>query len=212
MKLTQIIVVSAATVFLFACKADEVEISLDIDDIPSIANGTNSTTTFEAQFSQFGELDDDQKANIKRLEQILDDFMEIDEFELDSRDSKFIVDIEGTIPVTSDGSSTDAFFLHIEPSNIFDGYYKVQIKTGLEFSPMKDQMRNVNIMLAPNRFHPTKFKIKGKGYDIIALGTRVDGEPYLIYRAQNVQKRTNMYFSEGIYEDVGPAVFLKLNN
>ena len=198
--------------FLFACRADEVEISLDVDDIPVIAAGTDSMIEFQAEFSQFGELDDNAKSNIDRLEDILDEYVDVEEFEIDSRDSKFIVDIEGSIPVTNNELSTDAFYLHIEPSDLFDGYYKIQIKTGAMFASMKERMRSVNFMLAPERFHPTKFKIKGKGYDIIALGTRVGGEPYLIYKKNNVQRRTTLYFSEGIYEDIGPAVFVKLRN
>ncbi|MCY4591983.1 MAG: hypothetical protein OXE86_15785 [Alphaproteobacteria bacterium] len=202
----------AVCFFLFACRADEVEISFDVDDIPSIANGTDSVIEFQAGFSQFGELDDNAKSNIDRLEDILNEYVDVEEFEIDSRDSKFIVDIEGSIPVTNNELSTDAFYLHIEPSDIFDGYYKIQIKAGAKFASMKERMSNVNIMLAPERFHPTKFKIKGKGYDIIALGTRVSGEPHLIYRKDNVQKRTTLYFSQGIYEDIGPAVFVKLRN
>ena len=199
------------TLLLVSCKADEVEITFDVNDISSVVGGTNSITSFEAQFTGFGDLDEDNKSNMDKLERILENYVEIDEFEVDSRDSQIIVSIEGSIPVTSNSSSADAFFLHVEKSDLLDGYYKVQIMTGADFSLMNDLMSGVNFMLAPDPFHPTKFKISGKGYDIIAFGTRVDGEPHLIFRKNDVQRRTNLYFSEGIYEDVGPAVFVRLS-
>ena len=70
---------SVICVFLFACKAKELTIELKIDDAIAAANGDLNMVEFEAEFSTFGELDNEKRAQVEALENILAKYLEIDD-------------------------------------------------------------------------------------------------------------------------------------
>ena len=57
--------------FLFACKAKELNVELRIDDAVAALNGSDGMVEFEAEFSGFGELDDEKRVQVEALENIL---------------------------------------------------------------------------------------------------------------------------------------------
>ena len=196
-------------VFLSACKADEVEITFDASKAIGVAEGTTAVATFEATFSGIGEIDNEQRREIDRFRDALEKYVSFEEFEVSAKDFGFEVSIEGEILIANEASQPDAYFLHVQPSDIFPGYYRVQLKNGTNFSAMQATMRNINLMMSPNEFHPIEFRIRGENYQIIAVGTMVSARPYLIYKNDNVKKTIKLNMKEGIYDKVGAAVFLK---
>ena len=212
MNITKSMILSILVFFLFGCQADEIEISMVVNEIPDIVSGTNSVAKFEATFSGIGELDDEKNHEIDQLKIILEKYVVFDDFEISSDDFRFEISIEGEITITNDASYRDAFYLHIQPSNIFDGYYQVQFKTGKNFSLMESKMKRINFMMSPDEFHPIKFKIKGEDYQVIALGAMIQGRPYLIYKNDHVQNTIRISMKDGIYKKVGAAIFLKSRN
>ena len=199
---------SLICVFLFACKAKELTIDLKIDDAIAAANGDLDMVKFEAEFSTFGELDNEKRAQVEALENILAKYLEIDDFELETNDNGFEVLIEGEVLITNDKNSDNAYFILVEDSNILDGYKELRFMTGHNFASLKGEMGSINFMLAPDEFHPVKFKIKGSDVEILAPAVEVDGVSHLLYKA-DLDGRLKLLFKGGIFEKTGAGFFFK---
>lgn len=193
---------------LAACKAERLEIELKEKTLQSAMSGQNEMVNFEINFETIGTLDDGQKAQVKALESILENYIELDDFEIKTTDMGFEIDIEGEFLLTTNGSSENAYFLHLSPSEELPGYTFLQLKTGGLFSKMKAEMQAINYMLAPNEYHPTDFKIKADGLEILAVATELDGESYLIWSGK-VTGRERFSFRDGIYDKTGAGLFFK---
>ena len=199
---------SVICVFLFACKAKELTIDLKIDDAIAAANGDLDMVKFEAEFSTFGELDNEKRAQVEALENILAKYLEIDDFELETNDNGFEVLIEGEVLITNDKNSDNAYFILVEDSNILEGYKELRFMTGHNFDSLKGEMGSINFMLAPDEFHPVKFKIKGSDVEILAPAVEVDGISHLLYKA-DLDGRLKLLFKGGIFEKTGAGFFFK---
>jgi hypothetical protein len=75
-------IVLAIGISLIGCKADELEISMKTSDLLSVRNGGNEVAEFEAVFSMVGELDNESRALVDALENILVKYVYIDDFEI----------------------------------------------------------------------------------------------------------------------------------
>jgi len=109
-------------VALAGCKADKIEIDLTEKILQSAKSGQEEMVSFEATFSTFGELDDAQKAQVSAIENILEDYIELEDFELATTDMGFEVIIEGEFPVSTNSANSSAYFLHITQSDILEGW------------------------------------------------------------------------------------------
>jgi len=198
-----------ASIFLISCKAEIVEIDIKAKDILAAAEGEDEVVDFEAKFSNFGELDDESRAQIEALENILDKFMEITDFELETTDMGFEVTLEGEMPLTNK-TVDSAYYLHASASDILEGYTLLSLKTGSDFEALSSQMQAINFMLAPDEFHPTKIKLKGKDIRVIAPATEVNGQAYLLYN-EVMDGRVSMKFEGGAFDSIGAGFFIKEN-
>lgn len=204
----KILIVVFGYVVLAGCKADIIEIELSEKVIQSAKSGKPEMVSFEAKFSTFGELDDSQKAQVSAIEDILENYIEVEDFELSSTDMGFEVIIEGKIPVTTDSTESSAYFLHISPSDVITGYSLIQFKTGSSFNKMSTEMQAINFMLAPDAFHPTTFKVKAKGLEVIAIAAEKDGDSNLIWKGK-IDGRERFKFTGGIFDNTGAGLFFK---
>ena len=199
---------TAALLALAGCKADELSIDLKTADILGATQGESSTVSFEANFSTFGSLDDGQRAQVAAIEAILGGYVEIDDFELEITDNGFAVTIEGELPITTDLQSNAAYFIAVEPSDIVNGAYLVQLRTGNDFDRMEREMQAINFMLAPDAFHPTRIRLRGDDqFEIIAPGAQVDGSYHLMWRGTSKDKLT-LRFSGGPFDEVGAGFLI----
>ena len=196
------------SIALAGCKADKMEIDLNEKVLQSAKSGQEEMVSFEAKFSTFGELDDAQKAQVSAIEDILEDYIELEDFDLASTDMGFEVVIEGKIPVSTDSANSSAYFLLITQSDILTDYSLIQLKTGTSFDKMSTEMKAINFMLAPDAFHPTTFKIKGKKLDVIAIAAKIDGDEHLIWKGK-VDGRERFKYDGGIFDKTGAGLFFK---
>ena len=202
-------IVLAIGISLIGCKADELEISMKTSDLLSVRNGGNEVAEFEAVFSMVGELDNESRALVDALENILVKYVYIDDFEIKTTDMGFEVTIEGEIPVIATGKSDAAYFISLEPSDVIDGTTQVQVKTGQKFEQMNSEMTALNFMLAPDAFHPTRFRLRGNNdIEVLAPAVQVDGRDYLMWRGR-VGDRLSLSFSGGVYYRTGAGFFFR---
>ena len=195
-------------VALAGCKADKIEIDLTEKILQSAKSGQEEMVSFEATFSKFGKLDDAQKVQVSAIENILEDYIELEDFELATTDMGFEVIIEGEFPVSTDNVNSSAYFLHITQSDTLKDYSLIQLKTGSSFDKMSTEMKAISFMLAPDAFHPTTFKIKGDGLDVIAIAAENNGDAHLIWKG-TVNGRESFKYDGGIFDKTGAGLFFK---
>lgn len=204
-------IISAILVLLVACKADEAEIELDVQQLQAAADGAEVMAEFEAVFSNFGELDNEQRAQVDAVRNILERYMEIDDFELETTDTGFEVTIEGEIPVVNSTRTDHAYFIAVSESSSLPDYHRVALMTGDDFTAMEGEMSAINFMLSPDAYHPTKFRLDGKSSSLLAPAAEVDGRVYLLYDAP-LQERVRLTQKDGPFDSIGAGFFIRLRD
>ena len=198
-----------SSILLIACKAEIVELDIKAKDVFAAVDGEDGVIEFEAQFSNFGELDEEARAQVEALENILTKFMEIDDFEIENTDMGYDVILEGEMPISN--KKLDAtYYIHVSSSELFYGYTFLELKTGDDFNNLSNQMSAINFMLSPDEFHPTKIKLKGKDVQVLIPATEIDGKAYLFYEGV-IDGRISMKFEGGVFDKIGAGLFLKKN-
>ncbi len=195
-------------VILAGCRADSVELKISDKDITTAMQGKATTVPFEAVFSQFGKLDDDQRGQVERIKSIVERYIAVDDFELESHENEFRVVIEGELPVLTVPDEKRPYFVLISPSESLPGFVRVQIAHGAAFDDMKGEIQSINFMLSPEGFHPTMLKISAAGRRMIAPAAEVDGKSDLLVDVV-LDERTSVTFSGGPFDRVGAGFFLQ---
>tara|TARA_B100000768_G_scaffold166392_1_gene169703 strand:+ start:518 stop:1117 length:600 start_codon:yes stop_codon:yes gene_type:complete len=198
-----------SNILLIACKAEIVELDIKAEDVFAAANGEESVVEFEAKFSNFGELNEEARAQVEALENILTKFMDIDGFEIENTDMGYDVVLEGEMPITNKKLDS-TYYIHVSSSELFDGYTLLELKTGDDFINLSNQMSAINFMLSPDEFHPTKIKLKGKNIQVIIPATEINGNAYLFYK-DTINGKISMKFDGGVFDKIGAGLFLKEN-
>jgi len=209
MNIKNILLITLTSTLLIACKAEVVELDIKTKNVFAAVDGEAGLIDFEAKFSNFGELNEEARAQVEALENILTKFMEIDDFELETTDIGYEITLEGEMPITNKILDT-AYYIHVSSSDIFDGYTFLELKTGDNFNNLSNQMSAINFMLSPDEFHPTKIKLKGKDVRVLAPATEIDGKAYLFYEG-DLNGRITMKFEGGVFDKIGAGLFLKEN-
>lgn len=194
----RIINVTLFCVVLLGCNADQLEVNLKTDDLRDAAVGEQLTTSFEAEFSLMSELDDQQRAELDQMIATVEDFMEIDDIEIQNSDFGITLTVEGQMPVSS-SEVASPYYVSVTESDIFGDMYRVELANGYEFERFQNAMQGINFMLAPNAVQPVKFKVRGEG-TVLAPAVEIDGYTYLLY-AGDIERRLTMNFSGGPFEN-----------
>ena len=209
MNIKTILLFLISSILLIACRAEIVELDIKAKDVFAAVDGEDGVIEFEAQFSNFGELDEEARTQVEALENILTKFMEIDDFEIENTDMGYDVTLEGEMPISN--KNLDAtYYIHVSSSKLFDGFTFLELKTGDDFNNLSNQMSAINFMLSPDEFHPTKIKLNGKDIQVIIPATEIDGESHLFYEGV-INGKISMKFNGGIFDKVGAGLFLKEN-
>jgi hypothetical protein len=193
---------------LAGCKADEVEIELTESAVAAAASGDNRMVDFEAEFSNLGEMDDEQRADMQTVENIVAKHVSVDYFEVEQTDMGFEVAVEGQIPMTSDPDTADPWFILVQPSDVFPDTLRVQVVNGSDFDALGDEAQQVNFMLAPDASQPTRIRLEANAMEVLAPAVQVDGRYHLMWRG-TVSDRISMTFKGGAYDSIGAGFFVR---
>ena len=71
MNIKNILLFLISSILLIACKAEIVELDIKAKDVFAAVNGEDGVIEFEAQFSNFGELDEEARAQVEALREYL---------------------------------------------------------------------------------------------------------------------------------------------
>ena len=190
---------------LAGCNADKLEVTLKTDEIRAAAQGEATNISFEAEFSLMSELDAEQRAELDQIIATVEDFMDVDDIELENTDMGINLLIEGQMPMSS-VQAADPWYVSVTDSYIHDGLYRIELANGTEFDRFQNALQGINFMLAPNAVQPVKYKVRGEGM-VMAPGVDIDGYTYLLY-AGEIERRLTMNFSGGPWENTSGGFFL----
>ena len=204
---------------LLGCKADLVEIGVNTKDLKKAVAGDQVAVEFEAEFSLFAEYNDETKGQIKSLEEVVQNYISLDEFDVAVGDYGLTVTIEGEIPLlyAPDGkmpkdikSPWALVISDNQDGGSLSGYpYKLTVSTTSRFSAFEGELGNVNFMLSPDEFQPIKFRLKTSGDDQLRIftgGVEVGGESRVVYESE-VSKKVTLTMKGGVYERASQIIY-----
>ena len=223
MKQWQRFLIGIGTVLLlFGCKADLVEIEVKTKDLKEAIAGEQVELEFEAEFSLIAEYDDETKGQINALEQAIETYIPLEEFDVSEGDFGLTITIEGEIPlfyastgeIPKDIESPWALVISDnEDGGSLSGYpYKLTVVTTSRFSAFEGELQNINFMLSPDAFQPIKFKLRASGDDQLKIFTgavEVGGESRVVYESE-VPKRMTLTMRGGVYDKTSQVIYFSI--
>jgi hypothetical protein len=206
--LIKLITIITATSLFVGCKADSLEIKLSDKDVQSAIAGEVVGIEFEAEFSMLGELDEENKAALDQLLVLAEEFLSLDDYEIEKGDFGAKVLLEGTIPLTTNTEEESPWYVSVSPYD--DEFYTVQLKTGIKFNRLESAMSDINFLLSADPYHPIKYKFKAPGSTVIAPAVEIGGITHLYY-SEKIEKRITMNFSGGPFDSTGGGFLVKFD-
>lgn len=188
---------------LVGCKADVVEIDLSEEGLLAAGNGQASKVEFEATFSGGGELGEDERSRIREMEAILKEVMTLDDFDIESTDNGFSVEIEGELLLVPASETTDEpWYVSVGEYNGLPDAYIVRVATSDSFPALSKKLEEVSPLMAPGAFHPTTFRLKADQLQILAPAVQFEGETHLFLDTE-VATSESLIFSGIPFEETG---------
>jgi hypothetical protein len=206
----RILLLTALTIALVGCKADEVELSVNSTQLRSALAGNEVVTGFRAVFSHDRALNTRQSAQVDDVWSVLDEYMDISDFSRENVDGGLRVTIEGEIPVRTTRSARDAYYLSLTESRTFNGLHRVNLRTGERFEAMREALAAVNFELDMPAVHPTVTTVTGRSSRILAPSASVADEAHLIY-ADPLDDSVTFRQAGAAFEQTGPGFFIRLD-
>ncbi len=207
-----------ALVVLAGCKAESIQIRLSASDIDKALSGEAVSVPFKAQYRNFGDLKDDDRAKLDDLEKIARQYLAIDDFDVSSNDNSVMVEVDGTIPVVTaankGASPVSPWVISVEDSaeGIDQFPLRVSIVSTSDFNAMSDKMEDVSFMSNPDEFNPVQFRLKGSSASdlkVLAGGFQMDGDNYsLKVVAIPAGESATLNFSGGAYDGTAASFLL----
>ena len=207
---------------LFGCKADLVEIEVKAKDLKEAVAGGQVALEFEGEFSLLAEYDDETKGQINALEEAIETYIPLEEFDVSEGDFGLTITIEGEIPllfastgeIPKDIVSPWALVISDnEDGGSLSGYpYKLTVATTSRFSAFEGELQNINFMLSPEEFQPIKFKLRASGDDRLKIFTGavdVGGESRVVYETE-VSKRITLAMKDGVYDRTPQVIYFSM--
>ena len=191
---------ASAIFLLIGCKADSLEIKLSDEEIKAAIAGETVSSDFEAEFSMLGELDEENKATLDQLLILAEEFLVLEDFEIENGDFGAKILLEGSMPITANAQEESPWYIKVSPYG--GSFYMVQLKTGGNFDRLESAMSDINFLLSADPYHPLKYKYKGPGSSVIAPAVEIGGTTHLYY-SEKIENRLTMNFSGGPFDNTG---------
>ena len=197
------------TLVLAACAADELQIDISQTQIEDAIALERPMLDFVAEFSGSGELSDSERADFKKIEAVLREYMTITDFVLDVGVEDYTLTVEGRMPLTSQAEDKSPWFVSVRPYPNFEGAYLVQLETSEMFGELEDDIQDISFSLSPDRIHPTKFRLSAEALRVVAPAAAVGGD-YALFQDRIVTDRLNLQYTGGAYSEIGAGFLVFL--
>ena len=207
-------------VILAGCKAELIETKIKTSDIKRAISKGITTVPFETKITIMGETEDTRQ-QIKSFGEIIEQYVELDDVEIEKSMMGMDLVIEGNIPLVHGKklprNRTDPWALFIK-KNIVKGLsesypYSITLLPTRNFGSFKNKFSELNILLTPSASQPVSFKMRNNDksqFNVFSGGAMVNGEAHAIFTA-NVKRKLSLTMKDGIYDTAYPVVFFRLD-
>ena len=207
-------------ILLAGCKAELIETKIKTSDIKRAISQGMTTVPFETKITIMGDSKDTQQ-KIKSFEKIIEQYVELDDIEIEKSMMGMDLLIEGNIPLVYGKklpkNRTDPWALFIKKNNV-KGLsrlypYILTILPTRNFGGFKNKFSELNILLTPSASQPVSFKMRNNDkseFNVISGGAMVNGEAHAIYTA-NVKRKLSITMKDGVYDTAYPVIFFRLD-
>ena len=212
--LAKIVFVASACAALSACSADDVQITITDRDLVAAIAGEPVEVPFIAKFSRIGDLDEERRAELDAVDDIVRDHIAVDVIEVEDEGYSTSVTIEGIIPLVfvqqGDVSTEGAWVVKISDTvgsaaSAFP--YSLQLTTGAAFGALAAKVSGINRMLSPDAVQPVRFRVRVQGASPLRAhaGGFQEGGVHHMLAELSIAPRENvtLIFKEGAYKSVG---------
>ena len=207
-------------VILAGCKAELIETKIKTSDIKRAISKGITTVPFETKITIMGETEDTRQ-QIKSFGEIIEQYVELDDVEIEKSMMGMDLVIEGNIPLVHGKklprNRTDPWALFIK-KNIVKGLsesypYSITLLPTRNFGSFKNKFSELNILLTPSASQPVSFKMRNNDksqFNVFSGGAMVNGEAHAIFTA-NVKRKLSLTMKDGVYDTAYPVVFFRLD-
>ena len=207
-------------VILTGCKAELIETKIKTSDIKRAISKGITTVPFETKITIMGETEDTRQ-QIKSFGEIIEQYVELDDVEIEKSMMGMDLVIEGNIPLVHGKklprNRTDPWALFIK-KNIVKGLsesypYSITLLPTRNFGSFKNKFSELNILLTPSASQPVSFKMRNNDksqFNVFSGGAMVNGEAHAIFTA-NVKRKLSLTMKDGVYDTAYPVVFFRLD-
>ncbi len=207
-------------VILAGCKAELIETKIKTSDIKRAISKGITTVPFETKITIMGETEDTRQ-QIKSFGEIIEQYVELDDVEIEKSMMGMDLMIEGNIPLVHGKklprNRTDPWALFIKKNNVkglSESYpYSITLLPTRNFGSFKNKFSELNILLTPSASQPVSFKMRNNDksqFNVFSGGAMVNGEAHAIFTA-NVKRKLSLTMKDGVYDTAYPVVFFRLD-
>ena len=207
-------------ILLAGCKAELIETKIKTSDIKRAISQGMTTVPFETKITIMGDSKDTQQ-KIKSFEKIIEQYVELDDIEIEKSMMGMDLLIEGNIPLVYrkkiPKNRTDPWALFMKKNNVkgLSGSYPytLTLLPTRNFAGFKNKFSELNILLTPSASQPVSFKMRNNDkseFNVFSGGAMVTGEAHAIYTA-NVKRKLSLTMKGGVYDTAYPAIFFRLD-
>ncbi|RZU98760.1 hypothetical protein [Spiribacter vilamensis] len=206
----RVILLAVIATLLVGCKADELELQIDLTQLRSAAAGNEVLLPLKAVFTDPRPLNTRQSAQVDDVWSTLSEYMRVREFKRENVDGGLRVTIESEVPVLTTRNADDALFVSFTESTIFSGLHRVTLESGERFEALQDELASINFALDLAEFHPTTIEITGRSSRLVAPAATVEDESHLLYDG-TLDGQLRIRQSGGAFEQTGPGFFVRMD-
>ena len=207
-------------VILAGCKAELIETKIKTSDIKRAISKGITTVPFETKITIMGETEDTRQ-QIKSFGEIIEQYVELDDVEIEKSMMGMDLMIEGNIPLVHGKklprNRTDPWALFIKKNKVkglSESYpYSITLLPTRNFGSFKNKFSELNILLTPSASQPVSFKMRNNDksqFNVFSGGAMVNGEAHAIFTA-NVKRKLSLTMKDGVYDTAYPVVFFRLD-
>ena len=207
-------------ILLGGCKAELIETKIKTSDIKRAISQGMTTVPFETKITIMGD-SKDTRQQIKSFEEIIEQYVELDDVEIEKSMMGMDLLIEGNIPLvygkTLPKNRTDPWALFLKKNNVkgLSGSYPytLTLLPTRNFGGFKNKFSELNILLTPSASQPVSFKMRNNDkseFNVFSGGAMVNGEAHAIYTA-NVKRKLSLTMKGGVYDTAYPVIFFRLD-
>jgi len=204
---------------LVGCKAEIVETKVKTSDLKKSISGKIVSVPFSAVLSVMGD-DANVRANVKSYERIIENYVDVEDFEISKSMMGMEIKVTGNLPLVS-GDKTkpdgkDPWVLRIRKTanrTLQKSYpYRVALETTDHFASFKSEFSKLNMLMTPDPRQPLLVKIRNRTkskFRVFTGSVEIQGKHHSIYEGE-VAKRNSLKMKGGVYEHTEPLIFFNI--